>query len=180
MRILIAAPSHQTVTSVEIIARSIWPGATFVLLARSPRSSIPPQSVAAMQCDLCVLDLLGLGWSRWCAEHEARLKILLAGRGAILLVPPGNGGEWLDTSGSANQHGRIVLQRPVTAGALIEALRAAGNASEQLRESNFHHRHGANPWLRKPHADAPSGWGSTLSGSTRRSIPPQESASRMG
>ena len=181
MRILIAAPSHQTVTAVEIVARAIWPGATFVLLARNARASVPPQSIAAVQCDLCVLDLLGLGWSRWSVENEARLNILLAGRSAILLLPPGNSGNWPDADGSANQHGRIALQRPVSTSALRDALLNIAEASEELRESESERRREANVWMRRQYADTPTIWGvQNHASSKRRSVPPQESASRMG
>lgn len=181
MRILIAAPSHQTVTAVEIVARAIWPGATFVLLPRNARASVPQQSIAAVQCDLCVLDMLGLGWSRWSIENEEQLNILLAGRSAILLLPPGNSGNWPDADGSVNQWGRIALQRPVSTSALREALCTIADASEELRESEAERRRSANVWMRRQYADAPTVWGvSSHASPKRRSVPPQESASRIG
>jgi hypothetical protein len=180
MRILIAAPSHQTVTAVEIISRSIWPGATFVLLARSARAAVPPQSVAAVQCDLCVLDLLGLGWSRWSNENEERLNILLSGRSAILLLPPGNSGDWPDTDGSANQHSRVTLQRPISTTALREALRSVAEASAHLRESELQRRRDANVWMRRQYAGSPTTWGANHSAPRRGSVLLHESASRMG
>jgi len=160
MRTLLAIPSHQSATAVELIVRSMWPNATFVRLPRSVRTSVPQQSIAAAQCNLCVFDLLGLGWSQWSVESEAMLNILLAGRSAVLFLPPGTGGGWLTDRGSGTSlQPRIMLQRPVSAGALREALHVAGKASGRLseiasqrqRETNIRMRH------QPPHAQTREG-----------------------
>jgi len=149
MRTLLAIPSHQAATAVELIVRSMWANATFVRLARSVRTSVPQQSIAAAQCNLCVFDLLGLGWSQWSAENETMLDILLAGRSAVLFLPPGTGGRWLTDRGSiAPQQPRIMLQRPVSAGALREALHVAGEASRLLSEISSQRQREANIWMR--------------------------------
>ena len=181
MRTLLAIPSHQSATAVELIVRSLWPGATFVRLARSVRTSVPQQSIAAVQCNLCVFDLLGLGWSHWSADNETMLDILLAGRSAVLFLPPGAGGGWLaDRSSGAAQLPRIMLQRPVSAGTLREALHVAGAASQRLPEFAPQHRRDTNIWMRHQQPRAQARWGAERHSFKRGTSLSQDPSSRLG
>ncbi len=47
--------------------------------------------------DLCMIDLLGIGYSRCTAEREMALKQVIQSRPALIFIPPGSGGGWLNS-----------------------------------------------------------------------------------
>jgi hypothetical protein len=128
MNILIAGLSRGSAIAVELIAGSVWPDPTFVRVERRVSTSLSEQSPEAIDCDVCMVDVLGLGLSRWSPSREAELNDYLLGRPTIVLVPPGAGGGWLDASGRTADKTAIRLQHPVSANTLKESL-------TQLREN---------------------------------------------
>ena len=147
MKILIAGLSSQSATATEVISRSLWPDASYVRLNRSLTAEIPEQSVNAARCELCVVDLLGMGWAHRTEEHEIQLEIFLAGRNAVMLVAPGSGGGWLGTAALRVPNAvRTLLQRPVSVAALREALQTAGGAFKKSSEPPRQGRPAVTPW----------------------------------
>ena len=123
MNILIAGLSRGSAIAVELIAGSVWPDPTFVRVERRISASLADQSSAAIDCDICMVDVLGLGLSRWSPAREAELNDYLLGRPTIVLVPPGVGGGWLDADGGRLvDKSKIRLQHPVSGNTLREAL----------------------------------------------------------
>ncbi|MEQ1596871.1 MAG: hypothetical protein ABL985_17395 [Casimicrobium sp.] len=130
MRILIGGLSPQSIIATEVVAQSVWSDATFVHHARGNTLGVAMQSSDAVRCDICVVDLLGMGLGTRTDEAEIQLEIFLADRGAVLLVPAGSGGGWLDPTAPQGRikSARTVLQRPVTVSALRDALRGAAGS----------------------------------------------------
>ncbi len=123
MKILIAGLSSQSATAVELIARAIWIDATFQIVSRDNVSALPQQTLDAVRCDICVVDLSGLGWGARSEETEIQLEIFLADRNAVLLVAAGDGGGWLNGyAPGAPRRVRAVLQRPASVAALRQEL----------------------------------------------------------
>lgn len=156
MKILIAGASAQTHEAVARIARSLWSDVTLVQLARGVGATVPVQPFAASRCDLCVLDVMGLGWSQWFPEHAARVETLLAERSAILLLPPDCGGGWLSAPAFSTRHDRAILRRPISAGALRNAMRDAGAASVRWAESAYQRHLYSNVWMQGRGAAEPA------------------------
>ncbi len=147
MKILIAGASAQTHDAVAQIAQSLWMDVTLVRLARGVGATVPVQPLAASQCDLCVLDVMGLGWSQWFPEHATRVETLLADRSAVLLLPPDCVGGWLDAPAFSSRHSRAVLQRPISAEAFRNAMRDAGAAAVRWAESAYQRHLYSNVWM---------------------------------
>ena len=159
MNILVAGASVQTHASVARIARSLWSEVTLVQLARGLGAALPAQSFAASRCDLCVLDVMGLGWSPWFPEHAARVETLLGDRSAILLLPPDCGGcccGWLSAPAFSTRHDRAILRRPISAEGFSNAMRDAGAASVRWAESAYQRHLYSNVWLQDRRAAEPA------------------------
>ena len=135
MKIRIAGAAPDTATAIELIASSVFPNVSLHVVERGVSGTVPRQTVAALQCSLCVLDVLGLGWSQWYPEHEARVEVLLAGRAAILLLPPDSAGGWYEASKFTSRTGRVLLRRPVCAAGIKRAIRTMGAAAALLEEA---------------------------------------------
>ncbi|MFO1288373.1 MAG: hypothetical protein U1F25_18395 [Rubrivivax sp.] len=90
--LLLAGLSRQSGTAVEHVAAQALPGARFIRVG-DPGSRWTPADLdaAAARTALCIVDLLGLGWSRWSAERERDLDSLLGLKPALVLVPSGDG-----------------------------------------------------------------------------------------
>lgn len=121
MKVLVAGFSPQSTAAVEIIVGSLWPSASFVKLARGATFAPPEQAPEAQQCDICVVDLLGLGMAIWAPEHEVELQAFLGDRRAVLFVPAGSDEGW-PSALAALGPARVVLQHPASTAALREAL----------------------------------------------------------
>ena len=72
--------------AIEIMMGMQWRDRHCVTLTRSLSLSIPQQSAQARACDVCIVDLVGLGMRKYSEVHEQRLLEFLAGRHAVLLV----------------------------------------------------------------------------------------------
>ena len=72
--------------AIEIMMGMQWRDRHCVTLTRSLSLSIPQQSAQAHACDVCIVDLVGLGMRKYSEVHEQRLLEFLAGRHAVLLV----------------------------------------------------------------------------------------------
>ncbi len=147
MKILLAGASATTETTIKLIAASVFRVASLHVLERAALGVLPPQSVAALRCQLCVVDVQGLGWSQWHPEHAARLELLVAGRAAVLLLPPNSSGGWYDDAQFASTEDRLLLRRPVSDAGIACALRSAGAAAERVQEAEDHAYLSSNIWM---------------------------------
>lgn len=156
MNILLAGASANTEAAIRLIASSVFRGTSLHLLERAASGSSPQQSVAALRCRLCVVDVHGLGWSQWYPEHAARLELLLAGRAAVLLLPPNSSGGWYDHAQLASAQHRILLRRPVSDAAVAYALRSAGAEAARVQDATDHAYLSSNIWMQtRPTQPAP-------------------------
>ena len=157
MKILLAGASANTETAIRLIASSVFRSASLHLLERAASGLSPQQSVAASRCQLCVVDVHGLGWSQWYPEHAARLELLLAGRAALLLLPPNSSGGWYDTAQFASAQDRILLRRPVSDAGIACALRSAGAEAARVQAATDQAYLSSNIWMQSsPSQPAPS------------------------
>jgi len=156
MKILLAGASANTEAAIRLIASSVFRGASLHLLERAASGSLPQQSVAALRCRLCVVDVHGLGWSQWYPEHAARLELLLAGRAAVLLLPPNSSGGWYDHAQLASVQHRILLRRPVSDAGIAYALRSAGAEAARVQDATDRAYLSSNIWMQtRPTQPAP-------------------------
>lgn len=157
MKILLAGASANTAATIRLIASSVFRGASLHMLERAACGSSPQQSVAALRCHLCVVDVHGLGWSQWYPEHATWLELLLARRAAVLLLPPHSSGGWYDDAQFASAQDRILLRRPVSDAGVACALRSAGAEAARVQETTDQAYLSSNIWMqRSPTQPAPS------------------------
>ncbi|MBO9514046.1 MAG: hypothetical protein J7549_08015 [Variovorax sp.] len=117
MRFLMAGLPDREAAVLEAFIGMSRRGATCERL----RGTRLPASAAAAG-DHCIVDLSGLDMPAWSVDREARLKALLDGRSAVIIVPPGEGGGWLSASSrAAIRQPAAWVQKPCT----TEAVRAA-------------------------------------------------------
>lgn len=85
--ILLAGLVDKEAAAVEIMVGMYWPDRSCVTLARSPGLRVPQRAdQACAACELCIVDLFGLGMRRHSEAHEQRLLEFLDGRLAVLLL----------------------------------------------------------------------------------------------
>ena len=85
--ILLAGMVDKEAAAIEIMVGMYWRDRPCVTLGRSPALCVPQwPSQECAACELCVVDLFGLGMRRHSQEHEQRLLEFLGGRLAVLLV----------------------------------------------------------------------------------------------
>ncbi len=84
--ILLVGMADKEAAAIEIMVGMYWREHTCVTLVRSPALSVPLQTAKTRACDVCVVDLFGLGMRKHSEAHEQRLLQCLAGRCAVLLV----------------------------------------------------------------------------------------------
>jgi hypothetical protein len=147
MKILLAGASPHTEATIRLIASSVFRGAALHMLERTTPGSLPHQSVEALRCGLCVVDVQGLGWSQWYPEHAARAEALLAGRAAVLLLPPDSDGAWNDAPRFTAAPDRILLRRPISAAGIACALRSAATEATRADEATDQAYLRRNIWL---------------------------------
>jgi hypothetical protein len=155
MKILLAGLSPTTETTIRLIAPSVFRGASLHVLERDAPGSTPQQSVEALRCKLCIVDVQGLRWSPSYPEHQRRVELLLADRAAVLLFPPDSSGGWYDSPTFRNVANRILLCRPVSDEGIADAMYSAGAQAvhaETQAESSYL---SSNIWLRKPNPPSP-------------------------
>lgn len=121
VKIFAAGLSPQSTSAVEFIARELWPDCVFV------HQRLLETNTLALACDICLLDLLGLGLGRWSDERQAEVMAFVGTRPTVLLIPPGSGGGWMLAIGRTELGVRqSLLQHPVGAALLRDALTKAG------------------------------------------------------
>lgn len=115
MKVLIAGLSDQSAAAMERVVGAVYPGAQVIRQQRGVSVDSPQAWAVAQSCDLCIVDLIGLGLARWTHTRQQQLQALvLSDHCAIVLAPPGDGGGWLQAL-QASGAARVTLQHPLRA-----------------------------------------------------------------
>lgn len=125
MKVLIAGLSDPSATAMERVVVSVFPGARVLRQQRGVGLQSPDPWSVARRCDLCIVDLIGLGLARWTAERLDQLQSLVLGEhSAVVLAPPGDGGGWLEALPALQANGglRVLLQHPLRASTMRKVL----------------------------------------------------------
>lgn len=132
MKVLIAGLSDQSAAAMERVVGAVYPGAQVIRQQRGVSVDSPQAWAVAQSCDLCIVDLIGLGLARWTHERQLQLQALvLSDHCAIVLAPPGDGGGWLQAL-QASGAARVTLQHPLRATTMrgtLQDLRAQDEAA---------------------------------------------------
>lgn len=128
--ILMAGLSDQEAAAIEILVGMTWDNVQVVSIKRSLSLAIPEQGMEARACEVCVIDLFGLGMRRHSPENAQRLMGFLKGRPAVLLVW-GSGGGWLESGlqKSSSQH-LVWIAMPYTSTQMVDAIDSARESLE--------------------------------------------------
>lgn len=122
MKVLIAGLSDPSAVAMERIVGVVYPGAEVIRQRRGVSMGSPKAWSVADGCDLCIVDLIGLGLARWTDERQLQLQSLVLNEHcAIVIAPPGDGGGWLQAL-QASGTARLTLQHPLTATTVRKAL----------------------------------------------------------
>lgn len=103
-----------------------------VSIADGKLDAIADQTPEQQACFACIVNLLGMGWGRWSFENQVRLDEFIAGRPSLVILPPGNVGQWAVVhTNMAPEMLRMQLQHPLTSSALQDAFKTLRKASQQ-------------------------------------------------
>lgn len=121
MNLLLAGANFRNAAALEVIIRSIWQDAQVERLDRHdwPDLTIAPPQFA--DCDLLVLDLLGMGRIRWTLQTQAALEALASGRRLAVMLPSGTAGDAFEQAWAPGT-APVMLRHPVSAKDMREAL----------------------------------------------------------
>lgn len=131
MKLLLLGLTDQESAAIEGLAARSWAGTQSLTVQRTISHSVPPLPSGAGQCQLCVVDLFGLGMRKHSAAAEQVLRGLLAGRPALLFYW-GDGGGWLDAFRPDAGQPVEMLKSPVTPPRFRSAINQLLRASPAL------------------------------------------------
>ena len=122
MKVLLTGLSDASAHVIETLATTLMPGATVCrhtqgqAFGGSLRGGFGPK-------DICIVDLNGLGLAQWSRTRQEQLQDHMLGPcKALLLAPGGSGGGWVGAFKPLAGKNRLVLQKPLSAAALRDAL----------------------------------------------------------
>lgn len=122
MKVLLTGLSDASAHVIETLATTLMPGATVCrhtqgqAFGGSLRGGFGPN-------DICIVDLNGLGLAQWSRTRQEQLQDHMLGPcKALLLAPGGSGGGWVGAFKPLAGKNRLVLQKPLSAAALRDAL----------------------------------------------------------
>ena len=95
MKVLHIGLSRGSAIAVEMLASVVWNEPEYVRVERNMSATLGEIPSNKRDYDLCMIDLLGIGYSRCTAEREMALKQIIRSRPALIFIPPGSGGGWL-------------------------------------------------------------------------------------
>ncbi|HRD97707.1 MAG TPA: hypothetical protein PLA97_15050, partial [Rubrivivax sp.] len=134
MKVLIAGLSDPSAVAMQRVVASVFPDAQVIRQQRGVSLDQPGPWAIAQQCELCIVDLIGMGLARWTTQRQAQLQTRLLGdHSTVILAPPGEGGGWLAAMPELQASGgtRVLMQHPLTAasmGTVLADLRARARA----------------------------------------------------
>ena len=129
MKVLIAGLSDQSTVAMQRVVTSVFQDAQVIRQQRGVSLDQPGPWAIAAQCEMCIVDLIGLGLARWTAQRQAQLQTRVLGeRSAVILAPPGDGGGWLDAMPElqAACGSRVLMQHPLKASTMRTVLAELG------------------------------------------------------
>ncbi len=141
MKVLIAGLSDQSALAMQRVVASVFQEAQVIRQQRGVSLDQPGPWAIARQCDLCIVDLIGMGLARWTAQRQAQLQAQVLGEhSTVILAPPGDGGGWLDAMPELQATGgsRLLMQHPLTASTVhtvLTALRTRFEAETAARQA---------------------------------------------
>ena len=97
MKILLIGLSRGSAIAVEMLASVVWNEPEYARIERNMTATLGEIPREMRDYDLCMIDLLGIGYSRCTAEREMALKQVIQSRPALIFIPPGSGGGWLNS-----------------------------------------------------------------------------------
>ena len=98
MKILLIGLSRGSAIAVEMLASVVWNEPEYARIERNMTATLGEIPREMRDYDLCMIDLLGIGYSRCTAEREMALKQVIQSRPALIFIPPGSGGGWVGVS----------------------------------------------------------------------------------
>ena len=134
--ILLAGIVDKEAAAIEIMVGMYWREHTCVTLGRNAELSLPRQSSpACTACQLCIVDLFGLGMRRHSEAHEQRLLEFLGRRPAVLLVRGLETG-WMERAWPVTARQQVqCLMAPYNAQSLRNAISQLLQAQEALPDT---------------------------------------------
>ncbi|HMS26856.1 MAG TPA: hypothetical protein PKC80_05730 [Burkholderiaceae bacterium] len=128
MKILLIGLSRGSAIAVEMLASVVWSDPEYARIERNMTATLGEIPRQMRDYDLCMIDLLGIGYSRCNAEREIALKQIILSRPALIFIPPGSGGGWLtsemlqDCKLQTAKH-CLQVQHPISTTILREAMK---------------------------------------------------------
>lgn len=147
-RVLLAGLTTRDSAAMDILIGMTWRNLECITLERQLSKSmaldLPEQDAAARACQICIVDLAGLGLRNHSAKAESRLLEFLAERPALLLLR-GDGNGWLNSK-LARPPSPLhqFVAAPYTAAKIRRALDSARRAAG-LAEPSDHRPHPEKP-----------------------------------
>ncbi len=135
--LLLAGLPDREVAIIEVLVSMTWRDLSCIALKHRRLPSAPVQDAPARDCQLCLVDLAGLGLREHSSQNQARLLALLEGRSAVLLVRGDDGEGWSNASLALPPRQQLeILTRPYGSAALKEALQKIMVAQAPARRAN--------------------------------------------
>ena len=128
MKILLIGLSRGSAIAVEMLASVVWSDPEYARIERNMTATLGEIPREMRDYDLCMIDLLGIGYSRCTAEREMALKQVIHSRPALIFIPPGSGGGWLnsvmlqDCQAQTSDH-CLTVQHPISTTVLRETMK---------------------------------------------------------
>ncbi len=128
MKVLHIGLSRGSAIAVEMLASVVWNEPEYVRVERNMSATLGEIPSNKRDYDLCMIDLLGIGYSRCTAEREMALKQIIRSRPALIFIPPGSGGGWLtsvmlqDCQAQTADH-CLTVQHPISTTVLRETMK---------------------------------------------------------
>ncbi len=128
MKILLIGLSRGSAIAVEMLASVVWNDPEYARIERNMTATLSETPREMRDYDLCMIDLLGIGYSRCTAEREMALKQVIHSRPALIFIPPGSGGGWLtsvmlqDYQAQTANH-CLTVQHPISTTVLRETMK---------------------------------------------------------
>lgn len=128
MKVLHIGLSRGSAIAVEMLASVVWNEPEYIRVEWNMSATLGEIPSNQRGYDLCMIDLLGIGYSRCTAEREMALKQIIHSRPALIFIPPGSGGGWLNSVMLQDCQAQtveqcITIQHPISTTSLRTAMK---------------------------------------------------------